>query len=86
MIVSFMLQFLRSSCLISLSQIFLIFARSISDQISGDKVCDFEEVEASYEEELNATRLKIQQLHIEVFQEQICILFVKFLYTFCQET
>ena len=83
MIVSFMLQFLRSSCLISLSQIFLI---SISDQISGDKVCDFEEVEASYEEELNATRLKIQQLHIEVFHENICILFVKFLYTFCQET
>ena len=47
---------------------------------------DFEEVEASYEEELNATRLKIQQLHIEVFHENIFILFVKFLYTFCQET
>ena len=63
----------------SLANIFDI-CRSISDQISGDKVCDFEEVEASYEEELNATRLKIQQLHIEVFHENIFILVVKFLH------
>ena len=64
MFVAFML---RSSSPISLLQIFFIFPQSISDQISVDKVGDFEEVEASYEEELNATRLKIQQLHIEVF-------------------
>ena len=72
MFVFFMRQFLRSCCPINLScEYLLIFAQSISEQISGDKVGVFEEVEASYEEELNASRLKIQQLHIEVSSRSV---------------
>ena len=41
--------------------------QSIRVKIFDDKVCEFEEVESSYEEELNVTRLKTQQLHSEVF-------------------
>ena len=71
MFVSFMQQFLGQADPSISHEYLLIFAQSISEQISGDKVGDFEEVEASYEEELNATRLKIQQLHIEVSSRSV---------------